>query len=95
MKKALYLAALSMVAALIGSGIARAFPAPALRMAQPLTMDGTQYVAQVYFAGGYGAIAFDSKKSMEQFARLPGVEVMRKAAPIRTARSEVVVEAEE
>ena len=89
MKKRLIQAALCL-AAFLAAWILRA---PALRMGQPLTLDGTQYVAQVYFAGGYGAIAFDSKTSMEQFARLPGVEVVKKAAPIRTARSEVVVEA--
>ena len=65
--------------------------APTMRMGQPLTLDGTQYVAQLYFPGGYGAIAFDSKQSMEQFSRMPGVDVIPAAAPIRTARSEVVV----
>lgn len=64
--------------------------APTMRMGQPLTLDGTQYVVQLYFPGGYGAIAFDSKQAMEQFARMPGVS-MERAAPIRTARSEVVV----
>lgn len=65
---------------------------PAMRMGQPLTLDGTQYVAQLYFPGGYGAIAFDSRECMEQFARMPGVR-MERAAPIRTVRSDVVVEA--
>lgn len=66
--------------------------APAMRMGQPLTLDGTQYVAQLYFPGGYGAIAFDSHEAMEQFARMPGVTV-EKRARVQIARSEVVVEA--
>ena len=93
MKKNMLIAALSL--AVLSALLFKPAPAPALRMGQPLTLDGTQYVAQVYFAGGYGAIAFDSKTSMEQFARLPGVEVIRKADPISTARSEVVAEAQE
>lgn len=64
-------------------------------LGQPLSLDGKTYVSQLYFSGGYGAIAFDSPEDMLRFARLPNVDISPKAEKVRIARSDVVVEAEE
>ena len=66
----------------------------AFTMGQPLTIDGKTYTAQLEFQGGYGAIAFDSPEDMLKFARLPNVDIVPKAAKVRIARSDVVVEAD-
>lgn len=63
-------------------------------MGQPLSFDGQKFTAQLYFPGGYGAIVFDSPEDMLKFARLPNVDIVPKAAKVRTARSDVVVEAD-
>ena len=52
------------------------------------------FVSQLYFPnGGYAAIAFDTEAAFNSFASMPQVDVVLTKAPIRTTRSEVVVEA--
>jgi len=60
-------------------------------MGQPLSLGGKNFVAQLYFPGGYGAIAFDSPEAVVRFARLPNVEIIKKV--VKMARGDVVVEA--
>ena len=93
MKKALYLAALSMAAALIGSGIARAFPAPTLRMGQlAYDRDRSEYRADLAFGqDGRAVLLFNTPEQAQEFAQLRGVEIVMRAAPVRIARSETEV----
>ncbi len=60
-------------------------------LGQPLTLDDKTYVSQLYFPGGYGAIAFDSREAMVNFARLPNVDISPKVGRIKIARSDVIV----
>ena len=53
------------------------------------------YSCQLYYPGGYAAIAFDNPACIASFARMPQVEVIAAKAPVQIARSEVAVEAQE
>lgn len=71
-------------------------PTPKLEISHWIagSRDGA-YVCQLYYGDSGAAISFASEKDFEAFVNLPYVKVIATPAPIRTARSEVVVESHE
>jgi len=53
-----------------------------ITLGQPLEGGGI-FVAQAYFPGGYGAIAFDSADALKAFIRMPHVDVEPVAARLK------------
>jgi hypothetical protein len=93
MKKDFIIAALAF--AVLFALLFKPAPAPSMRMGQPMYDKASgRYICELTFGSdGYASIEFRSTDAAIAFSRLSGVEVVMRAAPIRTARSEVVVEA--
>lgn len=95
MKKNLLIAALSL-AVLLSFAFDRA-PAPAMRMGQPIfDRDRSAFMSELFFGqDGFAVVYFRTPELAAEFARLSSVEIVMRAAPVRIARSEIVVEAQE
>lgn len=57
-----------------------------ITIGQPLEGGGI-FVAQAYFPGGYGAIAFDSVDALKAFIRMPHVDVEQVAARLKISEA--------
>lgn len=77
------------------AGLARSGYA-SLRMGQVIAEPGGEFfIATLVFPGGFGAVSFATPDDALRFARLSCVAIEKKAAPVKVARSEVIVEAQE
>jgi len=93
MKKNLLIAALSLT--VFFSLLFRPAPGAAMRMGQPIfdRDQGAFFSELTYGKDGFAVVYFRTPELAAEFARLSGVEIVMRAAPVRIARSEVVVEA--
>jgi len=93
MKKNLLIAALSLTVFL--SLLFRPAPGATMRMGQPIyDRDRNAFFSELtYGHDGFAVVYFRTPELAAEFARLSGVEVVMRAAPVRIARSDVVVEA--
>lgn len=57
-----------------------------ITLGQPLEGGGI-FVAQAYFPGGYGAIAFDSADALKAFVRMPHVDIEPVAARLKISEA--------
>ena len=70
-------------------------PTPEITMGQPMFDRATNsFIAEISLGDeGYAVIHFRNTDLASQFARIPGVEVVMRAPPVKVVRSDVVVEA--
>lgn len=93
MKKNLLIAALSLAVLFLFAF--KPAPAPAMRMGQPIydRDRGAFFSELTYGKDGFAVVYFRTPELAAEFARLSGVEIVMRAAPVRIARSDVIVEA--
>lgn len=93
MKKNLLIAALSL--AVLVSLFFHPSPPPAMRMWQPMYDKASGlFLCELHFGQDeFATITFRTPQDAVKFAQIRGVEIVMRAAPVRVARSDVVVEA--